>query len=132
MRLVRLNVCLLFLVCAAMESPAKADSIVAVTVPTVTFVGNPVCGASKNMSCVESFNASFQWDNTTNSVVPGTAQITPTGPLGSFWFLESLVDSNGPGGGQLLLAIWTNSAADELTADVITPLTGLAQARTQS
>jgi hypothetical protein len=125
MRTVRLSVCFLFLVGMLIGGPANADSIVAVAVPTVTFTGNSVCGASQNMVCVESFNASFQWDNTTNSVVPGTAQIMPTGPLGSFSFLESLVNSFGPGGGQLLIAIWTNSAGDELTADINTPLTRL-------
>ena len=126
MRPVRLSFCFLFLVGVLMGSRADADSIVAVTVPTVTFIGDPVCGVGQTMLCVEAFNASFQWDNTINSVVPGTAQIMPTGPLGSFSFLESLVNSSGPGGGNLLIAVWTNSSGDELTADINTPLPELA------
>src|ERR1700741_5001485 len=105
--------------------PANADSIVAVSVPTVTFTGNSVCGASHTALCVEAFNASFEWDNTTEAVVPGTPQIVATGPLGTFSFSNFQFIASGPGGGQLLLVAWTDSAGDELTADVDTTSAGL-------
>jgi hypothetical protein len=104
--------------------PANAD-IVAVSVPTVTFTGNSVCGASHTSLCQEAFNASFAWDTTTEAVVPGTAEIVASGPLGSFSFFDSQFIASGPGGGQLLLVAWTDSAGDQLTADVDTTSAGL-------
>jgi hypothetical protein len=104
---------------------ANADSIVAVSVPTVTFTGNSLCGATHTALCVEAFHASFEWDNTTEEVVPGTPEIAVTGPLGGFSFFDSDFTTSGPGGGQLLLVAWTDSAGDELTADVDTTSAGL-------
>jgi len=103
----------------------RANDIVGVKVPLVTFKGNSICGPAHSALCVETYSAFFAWDNTSHSVVPGTAQITTAGPLGTFFFSGSLFNSFGPGGGELVGAIWTNSAGDELTADITAPLTGL-------
>jgi len=106
------------------SAPAHADDVVAVTVPTVTFIGASLCGPSNNSPCMESLSGSFQWDNTTDSVVPGTAQIVTTGPLGTFSFFQSFFVPLGPSG-ELVGSMWTNSAGDELTADLFALPTGL-------
>jgi hypothetical protein len=106
-------------------SPANADSIVAVTVPTVTFTGNTVCGPAHDSLCVEAFNASFEWDNTTHAVVPGTAQIFATGPFGTFSFSQSIWDFSGPGGGQFILVLWNNSLGGSLSVDLVGSPDGL-------
>jgi hypothetical protein len=114
------------ILCFTSARQAQADSILAVTVPTVTFTGNSACGPSQNAPCVEAFNAFFEWDNTTESVLPGTATITATGPLGTFSFFQSffISPSGGPGGGELADAEWANSAGDALTAGMVFPITG--------
>lgn len=104
--------------------PARADDIVTVTVPTVTFIGASLCGPANNSPCMESLNGAFEWDNTTDSVVPGTAQIVTTGPLGTFSFLQSFFVPLGPSG-ELVGSMWANSAGDELTADLFALPTGL-------
>ena len=94
-------------------APVRAGNIVNVTVPTVTFTGNTLCGGQ---SCVETFSGSFQWDNATNSVVPGSTQITTTGPLGNFSFYGTLFSQSGTQ--ELIGATWINSTGDSLTADI--------------
>lgn len=101
----------------------RANDIVGVKVPLVTFKGKSLCGPAQDGLCVESYSAYFEWDNTSNSVVPGSAQITTSGPLGTFSFTSSLFNDFGTG--ELVGAIWTNSAGDELTADIEVPPTGL-------
>jgi hypothetical protein len=106
------------------SAPARADDIVSVTVPTVSFIGANLCGPANNSPCVGSLSGSFEWDNTTGSVVPGTAHIATAGPLGTFSFLQSFFVPLGPSG-ELVGSMWTNSAGDELTADLFALSTGL-------
>jgi hypothetical protein len=40
--------------------------------------GNAACGATP---CAETFNATFQWDNATESLVPGTEAVSASGAL---------------------------------------------------
>jgi hypothetical protein len=106
--------------------PAHADDIVAVVVPTVTFTGNAVCGANQTSVCAESFSASFEWDNTTETLVPGSAQITATGPLGTLSYLNSFFIPPQPlDPTELILVNWANSAGSGVAADVVTTPLGL-------
>jgi hypothetical protein len=102
---------------------ATADEIVAVAIPTVTFIGNSVCGPAQNQSCVETLSGSFEWDNTTAAVVPGTALIVTSGPLGAFSFYKSLSFGFGPS--TLVGATYTNSLGDALNVDLLTTSSGL-------
>ena len=115
------------LLCLTSVPQAKADSFLDVTVPTVTFTGNSVCGPSQNAPCVETFSAFFEWNNTTMSVVPGTATITATGPLGTFSFFGTnfIPPPGAAGGGGLVFAEFANSSLDFLNAGVNVPITGL-------
>lgn len=117
----------LVLAAAVMSSlisvPVHADDILSVAVPTVTFTGESVCGTSGTSVCIESFSASFEWDNTTDSVVPGTAEIDASGPLGSLTFYGPLFANFGSG--ELIGAIWDNSAGSGLTAVIETGPGGL-------
>ena len=77
------SACLLVLCLGAM--PAYADQIDLVTVSDLTFqaaAGNNSCGGGNHpLRCTETFNASFQWDNTTETLVPGTENVNATGAL---------------------------------------------------
>ena len=115
----------MFAFCFTFTPQAKCDSLFAVTVPTVTFTGSSVCGPSQNAPCVEAFSAFFEWDNTTMSVVPGTATITATGPLGNFSFYQSIFTPSAPGGGVWAFVYWANPALDMLSAGFDLPSSGL-------
>ena len=84
-----------------MGSVARADQIDLVTVSNLTFqaaAGNFSCPGVPGMlvPCTETFNASFEWDNTTETLVPGTDNVSATGAL-------SAADVAGP---------WTITKAD--------------------
>jgi len=60
---------------------AHADTVYEVTVSNLTFqaaAGNDSCSG---LPCTETFNASFRWDNTTETLVPGTEKVNATGAL---------------------------------------------------
>jgi len=106
--------------------PANADDIVSVVVPTVTFTGNSVCGANQTSVCTESFSASFEWDNSTETLVPGSAQIAASGPLGTLSYLNSFFTPPQPlDPTELFLVNWTNSTGSGVSADVTTTPSGL-------
>jgi hypothetical protein len=62
-------------------SAVYADTILAVDMSNVTFqalAGNSSCSGAP---CTETFNITFQWDNTTTTLVPGTLSVGGTGAL---------------------------------------------------
>lgn len=59
---------------------ARADSIYEFTMSNVTWTCVPG-------PCSEVFNASFQWDATTETIVPGTMNVSASGVLGDFQFI---------------------------------------------
>jgi hypothetical protein len=74
-------VCGWFGVLCLSAMPAECDQIMSVAVSNLTFqasAGNSSCGVA---ACVETFNATFQWDNTTESLVPGTEAVSASGVL---------------------------------------------------
>lgn len=79
----------LFVIIAAAPITVRADSIVAVTISNLTFdTFNSCCGT-------QTVNATFLWDNTTNSFVPGSLSVSTSGLLGSSFTLTPA--SSGPG-----------------------------------
>jgi hypothetical protein len=62
---------------------AHADDIVQVAISNLAFNGNFVCGLSGTAQCTQTLNATFQWDNTSNTEVGGSLQFTTSGALGS-------------------------------------------------
>ena len=76
-------VALIGLISLVAPNAVWADDIVAANV-SETFNGNSVCGPSGTSLCTESFNASFLWDNTTNTLVAGSLQFSAAGPLGTW------------------------------------------------
>jgi hypothetical protein len=62
---------------AALALPSRADTIVAVDLSNIKFVGNNSC----NGSCTDIFNATYEFDATTDSVVGGTLNVSNTGIL---------------------------------------------------
>jgi hypothetical protein len=79
--------------------PAHADDIVQVTISNLVFSGNDACGPSGVTLCSEVLNASYQWDNSTNSYIAGSLSFNATGVLGSslpFVNPAFLVTGNGP------------------------------------
>ncbi len=60
--------------------PAYGDSLYRFTMSNVTWQCVPG-------NCAEVFNASFLWDATTDTVVPGTMHSSATGPLGNATFV---------------------------------------------
>jgi len=74
-------VCGWFGVLCLSAMPAQCDQIMSVGVSNLTFqasTGNSSCGVA---ACAETFNATFQWDNTTESLVPGTEAVSASGAL---------------------------------------------------
>jgi hypothetical protein len=68
---------------------ARAD-VVTVSVSGVSFNGNSVCGTSGTALCTETINASYQWDNATNTYVTGSFVASESGALGSSLSVENL------------------------------------------
>jgi len=64
---------------AAIAVPCRADTIVAIDLSNVTFTGNNSCGTA----CKDVFNATWDWDATTQSIVSGTLNVNNSGVLGS-------------------------------------------------
>jgi hypothetical protein len=91
------------LLCAAIVAPdARADDIVDINVSNITFPAQ---------SDTENFSASFEYDNTTESVVLPSMTTTATGPLGAFTFL--IVDSyNSP---VVTDFIWQDATGDQIS-----------------
>ena len=62
-------------------TPARADVILAVDMSNLMFqaaAGNNSCAG---LPCRETFNITFDWDNTTETAVPGTFNVSATGAL---------------------------------------------------
>lgn len=79
----------LFVIIVAAPITVRADSIVAVTITNLTFnTFNSCCGS-------QTVNATFLWDNTTNSFVPGSLSATTSGALGSSFTVTPA--TSGPG-----------------------------------
>jgi hypothetical protein len=74
----------LLMLCSA-ATPVYADTILAVDMSNIVFqaaAGNNSCGSpAAALRCMETFNITFHWDNTTQVVVPGTQHIFGTGAL---------------------------------------------------
>lgn len=79
----------LLLVLAVSAQRCFADTFYQYNLSDITFIGNSVCGLSGNQPCVETFSASFELDVVApgqyGTIVPGTASITSTGPLGTLY-----------------------------------------------
>lgn len=76
----------LFLLLVGGVPRSFADTFYQFNLSNITYVGNDVCGAGGNQPCVETFSASFELDEASpdyGTVVPGTASITSSGPLGT-------------------------------------------------
>lgn len=79
----------LFVIIFAAPITVRADSIVAVTISSLTFdTFNSCCGT-------QTVNATFLWDNTTSSFVPGSLSVSTSGLLGSSFTVTPA--SSGPG-----------------------------------
>jgi hypothetical protein len=89
----------LFLFAAIGAPTVHADEIVQVTISDLTFNGNNVCGSGTAL-CTQTFSASFQWDNTTTSLVAGSFSFSTTGALGTSFtnFLSVLPVETSPSG----------------------------------
>ena len=74
-----LPIAALAILLAAIVVPSRADSIVAIDMSNISFTGNHVCGGI----CKDTFNATWDWDATTKSVVPGSVNVSNSGPLGN-------------------------------------------------
>ena len=109
-------------------SAVYADMILAVDMSNVTFqaaAGNNSCSGAP---CTETFNITFQWDNTTTTLVPGTLSVVATGALSASlvagpW--QTITESYNVGGPPLKLGVAINTATDTLTigdTDFIFPL----------
>jgi hypothetical protein len=78
--------------------------------------------------CTETFNASFEWDNTTETLVPGTENVTAVGALSAAdvagpWTIANFVDY---GGGKLGFPIEEFPGPDYIAifdTDFETPIT---------
>jgi len=92
-----------FLLIGLAALPAQGDDIVSVNVSNLVWVGNSTCGASGSPTCSETLNGSLQWDNTTNSMVAGSANFSATGDLGSVIFTGAGAGPFSPGETQLAL-----------------------------
>lgn len=66
---------------------AQADDIVQINISNLTTTGNPVCGPSGTgdgtgtSHCIDTLNASWLYDSTTNTIVPGTLSSMSTGDV---------------------------------------------------
>jgi len=58
--------------------PSRADSLVSVDLANITYTGNNTCSGAP---CKDVFNATFEWDTTTKSLVVGTLDVSNTGIL---------------------------------------------------
>lgn len=78
--------CLALLILCSATSPVYGDDILSVDMSNILFqaaAGNDSCNISPTgagMPCQETFNITFQWDNTTESLV-GTPSVNGTGAL---------------------------------------------------
>jgi len=69
--------------CWPFASPVYADTILNVDMSNLLFqaaAGNNSCSG---LQCEETFNVTFQWDNMTGLLVPGTINVSGTGALSS-------------------------------------------------
>jgi hypothetical protein len=72
----------------------------------------------------ESFQTSFEWDRTTQDIVPGSMHVSASGPLGAFIFTESIVQhtiSTNPGNFTdfyFYSFFWTNQTGDVINSAV--------------
>lgn len=69
------------------STPLPADQIVDVTITDLTFNGLNACPPAP--VCSESLTASFQWDNSANTYVSGTATDSASGAQGSMSVFET-------------------------------------------
>src|SRR3974390_1347359 len=79
-RLATTSVLIASLILVSSLAPAYAD-ILNVGMSNLTFqaaAGNKSCSGAR---CTETFNITFQWDNTVQNLVPGTANVSGTGAL---------------------------------------------------
>lgn len=76
-------VAVLGLIALAAPSKVHADSIVDVTMSNLTFTGNNACGPSGSALCTQTLNATLQWDNTTNTLEPGSFSFNSSGAIGT-------------------------------------------------
>ena len=65
--------------------PSRADTIVSIDLSNITYKGNNTCHGT----CQDVFNATWQWDETTNSIVAGSMTVSNTGVLGTMAFFAS-------------------------------------------
>lgn len=71
------------MLCWLFASPVYADTILDVDMSNLLFqaaAGNNSCSG---LPCEETFNITFQWDNTTGLLVPATINVSGTGALSS-------------------------------------------------
>lgn len=71
------------MLCWLFASPVYADTILDVDMSNLLFqaaAGNDSCSG---LPCEETFNITFQWDNTTGLLVPATINVSGTGALSS-------------------------------------------------
>lgn len=61
--------------------PAHADTIRSISMNNITFTGTNACSPAP---CAETFNATWKWDATTNTLVAGSLKISEKGSLGTF------------------------------------------------
>ena len=99
-----------------------ADNIVDVTVSNISFEGRSVCGMSGTAICTESLNASFQWDDSTNTYVAGSFSSTESGALGSSFSVvgpEAYYSSNS------VSFFLTDSSGDQMFVTILEGASGL-------
>ena len=106
------------LVLVAVGAPcALADQIVDITVPSTTFIGNPIFPCL--VPCTETVSASFEYDNTTATTILASVDINAMGALaGGFFF-----DFSSPGGNQVVF-FFLNGVEDIFTFDIPATSTG--------
>lgn len=94
-------------------APARPDTIVQINLTALVFDGAAVCGPSGDAACTETFSGSFQYDDTTPAMVPGSGQGAAAGDLGAFTL---------PAGGKLChppgcaaFGAWDDSGGDRIS-----------------
>jgi hypothetical protein len=102
----------------ALAIPARAD--------TITPKGFSAEFINPTGSLSESFQTSFEWDRTTQDIVPGSMQVSSSGPLGAFTFTESIVRhtiSTNPMSSftdsYFYSFFWTNQTGDVINSAVV-------------
>ncbi len=99
----------------------RADSTVYFSM-TLTYNGLNACGPSNTSLCSETSAISFEWDNTTNAYVSGSATVTGSGVLGSMTLYSP--PSYGTLNGQPIVSLITSDAAGDLVYVTITESAG--------